>query len=158
TRRWAPLRLQPWPEREGDRPGLLRGLRDARARDLGGARRGGHRLLPGPRRRGRARLAGRRRQRARAATLRLPPHARLHAPGFGPRRDRRGVQGGAAARPLLRPLPTRMIWIVALVLTTAWAFAMGVVIVLQRRSAAATIAWLLVLAFLPIIGLAIYRF
>src|SRR4051812_28595670 len=34
---------------------------------------------------------------------------------------------------------------------------MAVVIVLQRRSAAATIAWLLVLAFLPIVGWIAYR-
>ena len=39
-----------------------------------------------------------------------------------------------------------------------WAFAMGVVIVMQRRSAAATIAWLLLLAFLPVIGWIVYRF
>lgn len=38
-----------------------------------------------------------------------------------------------------------------------WVAIVGVVIVLQRRSAAATLAWLLVLAFLPIIGLIIYR-
>jgi cardiolipin synthase len=48
-------------------------------------------------------------------------------------------------------------WTVAVVVA-AWAMAMGVVIVLQRRSAAATIAWLLVLTFLPVLGLAIYRF
>lgn len=49
-------------------------------------------------------------------------------------------------------------WTIALALGSAWALAMAVVIVLQRRSAAATIAWLLVLAFLPLVGLAIYRF
>jgi cardiolipin synthase A/B len=38
-----------------------------------------------------------------------------------------------------------------------WVAIIGVVIVLQRRSAAATLAWLLVLAFLPVIGLIIYR-
>jgi cardiolipin synthase A/B len=40
---------------------------------------------------------------------------------------------------------------------TVQAAVMGVVIILQRRSPAATIAWLLVLAFLPIIGWLIYR-
>jgi cardiolipin synthase A/B len=40
---------------------------------------------------------------------------------------------------------------------TIWALAMTVVIVLQRRSPAATIAWLLVLALLPIIGWLVYR-
>src|SRR5687767_14664830 len=34
---------------------------------------------------------------------------------------------------------------------------MAVVIVLQRRSAAATVAWLLVLAFLPVLGWIVYR-
>ncbi|HWO24403.1 MAG TPA: cardiolipin synthase [Kofleriaceae bacterium] len=38
-----------------------------------------------------------------------------------------------------------------------WGAIVAVVIVLQRRSAAATLAWLLVLAFLPIIGLLVYR-
>jgi cardiolipin synthase len=50
------------------------------------------------------------------------------------------------------------IWTVAIVLGAAWAAAMAVVIILQRRSAASTLAWLLVLAFLPILGLALYRF
>ena len=42
-------------------------------------------------------------------------------------------------------------------ITTAfavWAIVMAVVIVLQRRSPAATIAWMMVLAFLPIVGYA----
>ncbi|MBA3504074.1 MAG: cardiolipin synthase [Myxococcota bacterium] len=46
------------------------------------------------------------------------------------------------------------------ILTGALAIYVGIVaviIILQRRSAAATLAWLLVLAFLPLIGLAIYR-
>jgi len=43
-------------------------------------------------------------------------------------------------------------------LFAVWAVAMGVVIVMQRRSAAATIAWLLLLAFLPVIGWIVYRF
>jgi cardiolipin synthase len=38
-----------------------------------------------------------------------------------------------------------------------WAIVMAVVIVLQRRSPAATIAWMLVLAFLPIFGYVVYR-
>lgn len=38
-----------------------------------------------------------------------------------------------------------------------WVSIVGVIILLQRRSAAATLAWLLVLAFLPVIGLLIYR-
>ncbi|HUQ04736.1 MAG TPA: cardiolipin synthase [Kofleriaceae bacterium] len=39
-----------------------------------------------------------------------------------------------------------------------WGGIVSVIIVLQRRSAAATLAWLLVLAFLPVIGLIVYRF
>lgn len=39
----------------------------------------------------------------------------------------------------------------------AWVLVAGYVIVLQRRSAAATIAWLLALTFLPIFGLLLYR-
>jgi len=38
-----------------------------------------------------------------------------------------------------------------------WVASVAVVIVLQRRSAAATLAWLLALVFLPVIGLIIYR-
>src|SRR5689334_4393073 len=40
---------------------------------------------------------------------------------------------------------------------TLWAAAMAVVVILQRRSPAATIAWLLVLALLPVVGWMIYR-
>jgi cardiolipin synthase A/B len=40
---------------------------------------------------------------------------------------------------------------------TLWAIAMGVVVVLQRRSPAATIAWLLVLVLLPLGGWLVYR-
>jgi len=40
---------------------------------------------------------------------------------------------------------------------TAWGLAMTVVIVLQRRSPASTMAWLLVLALLPIVGWVVYR-
>ncbi|HVV85540.1 MAG TPA: cardiolipin synthase, partial [Kofleriaceae bacterium] len=43
------------------------------------------------------------------------------------------------------------------VLFVAWVGGVSVVIILQRRSAAATLAWLLALMFLPIIGLLIYR-
>jgi cardiolipin synthase A/B len=38
-----------------------------------------------------------------------------------------------------------------------WALVMAVVIVLQRRSPAATIAWMMVLAFLPVVGYVAYR-
>jgi cardiolipin synthase len=38
-----------------------------------------------------------------------------------------------------------------------WVIVVGVIIILQRRSAAATLAWLLALVFLPVIGLLIYR-
>ena len=40
---------------------------------------------------------------------------------------------------------------------TVWGLAMTVVIVLQRRSPASTMAWLLVLALLPIVGWVVYR-
>jgi cardiolipin synthase A/B len=39
-----------------------------------------------------------------------------------------------------------------------WVSIVAIIIVLQRRSAAATIAWLFVLAFLPVLGLLVYRF
>ena len=38
-----------------------------------------------------------------------------------------------------------------------WVSVVAVVIILQRRSAAATLAWLLALVFLPVIGLIVYR-
>jgi cardiolipin synthase len=38
-----------------------------------------------------------------------------------------------------------------------WAGVVAVVIVLQRRSAAATLAWVMTLLFLPVIGLVVYR-
>ena len=47
------------------------------------------------------------------------------------------------------------------VLTAAvavWVAVVAVVIILQRRSAAATLAWLLALVFLPVVGLLVYRF
>src|SRR5678815_5540699 len=42
-------------------------------------------------------------------------------------------------------------------LEAAWFVLAATVILLQRRSAAATIAWLFVMAFLPIVGLIVYR-
>ena len=53
--------------------------------------------------------------------------------------------------------PLTFDWRILTVIEIAWVLLAAVVIVLQRRSAAATIAWLLVLAFLPIIGFIIYR-
>ena len=51
-----------------------------------------------------------------------------------------------------------MSWGLAITLgSTAWALVMAVVIVQQRRTPAATIAWLLVLALLPIVGYVVYR-
>jgi len=38
-----------------------------------------------------------------------------------------------------------------------WAFAIAIVIILERRSAAATLAWIMALMFLPVIGLVVYR-
>jgi cardiolipin synthase len=51
-----------------------------------------------------------------------------------------------------------MTWPILTALATAWAVLAAGVILLQRRSAAATLAWLLVLLLLPIAGLVIYRF
>jgi cardiolipin synthase len=48
-------------------------------------------------------------------------------------------------------------WGILTVLGVLWVLVSAAVILLQRRSAAATIAWLLVLAFLPIVGMIIYR-
>src|SRR5262245_37656049 len=48
-------------------------------------------------------------------------------------------------------------WPLVTALAAVWALVMAVVIVLERRSAAATIAWLLVLAFLPFVGIIVYR-
>ena len=42
-------------------------------------------------------------------------------------------------------------------LELAWFIVAATIILLQRRSAAATIAWLFVMAFLPIVGLIVYR-
>ena len=50
-------------------------------------------------------------------------------------------------------------WIPILTAAIAlWVFVVAIVIILQRRSAAATLAWLFALVFLPIIGLLVYRF
>lgn len=51
-----------------------------------------------------------------------------------------------------------MTWPILTSLATAWAVIAAGVILLQRRSAAATLAWLLVLLLLPIVGLVLYRF
>ncbi len=48
-------------------------------------------------------------------------------------------------------------WPLVTTVVSVWALVMGVMIVLERRSAAATIAWLLALVFLPIVGLVVYR-
>ncbi len=48
-------------------------------------------------------------------------------------------------------------WRLLAVVWAAWVVAAAVGIVLQRRSAAATMAWLLALALLPIAGLIVYR-
>jgi len=52
---------------------------------------------------------------------------------------------------------TLLDWPVLTALGLAWAAAVSVIVVLQRRSAASTIAWLLVLALLPVLGLILYR-
>ncbi len=49
-------------------------------------------------------------------------------------------------------------WVPLLTLGLAiWVASVAVVIILQRRSAAATVAWLFALTFLPVVGLVIYR-
>jgi cardiolipin synthase len=48
-------------------------------------------------------------------------------------------------------------WPLVTALVSAWALVMAGVILLERRSAAATMAWLLALVFLPIVGLIAYR-
>jgi cardiolipin synthase len=47
-------------------------------------------------------------------------------------------------------------WRILTVLEFAWLLVAAFVIVLQRRSAAATISWLLAFAFLPIVGMVLY--
>ena len=49
------------------------------------------------------------------------------------------------------------VWLPITIVLALSVFTSAVVILLQRRSAAATIAWLMVLVFLPVIGLIIYR-
>ena len=48
-------------------------------------------------------------------------------------------------------------WRILTALEIGWVLVAAVVILLQRRSAAATLAWLLVLALLPVVGLVVYR-
>jgi cardiolipin synthase len=50
-----------------------------------------------------------------------------------------------------------MKWPIITAIAGFWAVIAAVVILLQRRSAAATLAWLLVLVFLPGVGLVVYR-
>ena len=52
-----------------------------------------------------------------------------------------------------------MTWVILMVTTaaTVWTVFAAGVILLQRRSATATLAWLLVFVFLPIVGLVLYR-
>jgi cardiolipin synthase len=50
------------------------------------------------------------------------------------------------------------VWVPLLTIGLAiWVASVAVVIILQRRSAAATVAWLFALTFLPVVGLIIYR-
>jgi len=50
-----------------------------------------------------------------------------------------------------------MTWAIVTALAAAWTVFAAGVILLQRRSATATLAWLLVFVFLPIVGLVLYR-
>src|SRR4051812_4660826 len=50
-----------------------------------------------------------------------------------------------------------MTWGIWTALLSVWAAIAAGVILLQRRSAAATLAWLLVFLFLPIVGRVLYR-
>src|SRR5262245_4960325 len=72
----------------------------------------------------------------------------------GLRSEGGGPEGmNQAARTKLAP-----VWIPILSIGMAvWAVSVAVVIILQRRSAAATLAWVLALLFLPIVGLIVYR-
>jgi cardiolipin synthase len=57
-----------------------------------------------------------------------------------------------------RAVKLATVWIPILTSAIAlWVFVVAVVIILQRRSAAATLAWLFALVFLPLIGLVVYR-
>ena len=48
-------------------------------------------------------------------------------------------------------------WALVTAIASVWALVMAVMIVMERRSAAATMAWLLALVLLPIVGLVVYR-
>jgi cardiolipin synthase len=48
-------------------------------------------------------------------------------------------------------------WWVLLTIESLWVLVIGTTIILQRRSAAATLAWVFALAMLPVIGFIIYR-
>jgi cardiolipin synthase len=50
-----------------------------------------------------------------------------------------------------------MTWPIVTALATVWVVISAGVILLQRRSATATLAWLLVFLFLPVVGLILYR-
>ena len=50
-----------------------------------------------------------------------------------------------------------MTWAILTGLMTVWVVVAAGAILLQRRSAAATLAWLLVFVFLPVVGLVLYR-
>jgi len=60
------------------------------------------------------------------------------------------VNAGLQWQPVWIPLLTAALFVLVGVV--------GVVIILERRSAAATLAWLLFLAFMPVVGLVVYRF
>ena len=47
-------------------------------------------------------------------------------------------------------------WALFLAIEAAWVLAIGTVIILQRRSAAATLAWVFALAWLPVVGFVVY--
>ena len=54
--------------------------------------------------------------------------------------------------------PTEALWIIVPVLEVLWVSWVVVYVLLERRSPGATLAWILILAFLPIFGLVIYFF
>lgn len=49
-------------------------------------------------------------------------------------------------------------WTIATIAEVAWVVAMGLGIILERRSPVATVAWIALLAWLPLLGVAIYFF
>lgn len=60
--------------------------------------------------------------------------------------------------PLAYPRGVGELWLPLLTVGLAvWAASIAVVIILQRRSPVATLAWVMVLIFLPLIGLLVYR-